>query len=260
MAKQLAYDAEARSALKRGVDNVADAVRITIGPKGRNVVLDKKFGSPTITNDGVTIAKEIELEDAFENMGAQLVKEVASKTNDVAGDGTTTSVVLAAAIIGEGLRNVTAGANPMLLKIGIQKAVDEVVKAIKEQSVQIPDREKIAQVATISSGDPKIGDMVANAMEKVGKDGVITVEESKGIEDELKLVDGMQFDKGYISPYMVTDATRMEAVLEDPFILITEKKVSAGSRPPPPLAKGRPGGQPLAYHRPERQGGAPGTH
>jgi len=172
MAKQLAYDAEARSALKRGVDKVADAVRITIGPKGRNVVLDKKFGSPTITNDGVTIAKEIELEDAFENMGAQLVKEVASKTNDVAGDGTTTSVVLAAAIIGEGLRNVTAGANPMLLKIGIQKAVDEVVKAIKEQSVQISDREKIAQVATISSGDPKIGDMVANAMEKVGKDGL----------------------------------------------------------------------------------------
>src|SRR3989454_245772 len=215
MAKQLAYDADARSALKRGVDKVADAVRITIGPKGRNVVLDKKFGSPTITNDGVTIAKEIELEDSFENMGAQLVKEVASKTNDIAGDGTTTSVVLAAAIIGEGLRNVTAGANPMLLKLGVQKAVDEVVKAIKESSVQISDREKIAQVATISSGDPKIGEMVANAMEKVGKDGVITVEESRGIEDELKLVDGMQFDKGYISPYMVTDATRMEVVLEE---------------------------------------------
>src|SRR5205809_143075 len=227
MAKQLAYDADARSALKRGVDKVADAVRITIGPKGRNVVLDKKFGSPTITNDGVTIAKEIELEDPFENMGAQLVKEVASKTNDIAGDGTTTSVVLAAAIIGDGLRNVTAGANPMQLKIGIQKAVDEVVKAIKEQSVQISEREKIAQVATISAADPLIGEMVANAMEKVGKDGVITVEESKGIEDELKLVDGMQFDKGYISPYMVTDATRMEAVLEDPYILITEKKVSA---------------------------------
>src|SRR5437868_420945 len=244
MAKQLAYDAEARSALKRGVDKVADAVRITIGPKGRNVVLDKKFGSPTITNDGVTIAKEIELEDAFEHMGAQLVKEVASKTNDVAGDGTTTSVVLAAAIIGEGLRNVTAGANPMLLKIGIQKAVDEVVKAIKEQSVQIADREKIAQVATISSGDPKIGDMVADAMEKVGKDGVITVEESRGIEDELKLVDGMQFDKGYISPYMVTDATRMEAVLEDPFILITDKKISAVADLLPVLEKVVQSGKP----------------
>jgi chaperonin GroEL len=245
MAKQLAYDAEARSSLKRGVDKVADAVRITIGPKGRNVVLDKKFGSPTITNDGVTIAKEIELEDPFENMGAQLVKEVASKTNDIAGDGTTTSVVLAAAIIGDGLRNVTAGANPMLLKLGIQKAVEEVVKAIKEQSVQISEREKIAQVATISSGDPAIGEMVANAMEKVGKDGVITVEESKGIEDELKLVDGMQFDKGYISAYMVTDATRMEAVLEDPYILITEKKISAVADLLPVLEKVVQSGRPL---------------
>ena len=259
MAKQLAYDAEARSALKRGVDKVADAVRITIGPKGRNVVLDKKFGSPTITNDGVTIAKEIELEDAFENMGAQLVKEVASKTNDVAGDGTTTSVVLAAAIIGEGLRNVTAGANPMLLKIGIQKAVDEVVKAIKEQSVQISDREKIAQVATISSGDPKIGDMVANAMEKVGKDGVITVEESRGIEDELKLVDGMQFDKGYISPYMVTDATRMEAVLEDPFILITDKKISAIADLLPVLEKVVQSGKPLLIIAEDVEGEAQAT-
>src|SRR5881398_2442259 len=259
MAKQLAYDAEARSALKRGVDKVADAVRITIGPKGRNVVLDKQFGSPTITNDGVTIAKEIELEDAFENMGAQLVKEVASKTNDVAGDGTTTSVVLAAAIIGEGLRNVTAGANPMLLKIGIQKAVDEVVKAIKEQSVQIADREKIAQVATISSGDPKIGDMVADAMEKVGKDGVITVEESRGIEDELKLVDGMQFDKGYISPYMVTDATRMEAVLEDPFILITDKKISAVADMLPVLEKVVQSGKPLLIIAEDVEGEAQAT-
>src|SRR5712671_1774577 len=259
MAKQLAYDAEARSALKRGVDKVADAVRITIGPKGRNVVLDKKFGSPTITNDGVTIAKEIELEDAFENMGAQLVKEVASKTNDIAGDGTTTSVVLAAAIIGEGLRNVTAGANPMLLKIGIQKAVDEVVKAIKEQSVQISDREKIAQVATISSGDPKIGDMVANAMEKVGKDGVITVEESRGIEDELKLVDGMQFDKGYISPYMVTDATRMEAVLEDPYILITDKKISAIADLLPVLEKVVQSGKPLLIIAEDVEGEAQAT-
>jgi len=259
MAKQLVYDADARSALKHGVDKVADAVRITIGPKGRNVVLDKKFGSPTITNDGVTIAKEIELEDPFENMGAQLVKEVASKTNDIAGDGTTTSVVLAAAIIGEGLRNVTAGANPMLLKIGIQKAVDEVVKAIKEQSVQISDREKIAQVATISSGDPKIGDMVANAMEKVGKDGVITVEESRGIEDELKLVDGMQFDKGYISPYMVTDATRMEAVLEDPYILITDKKISAIADLLPVLEKVVQSGKPLLIIAEDVEGEAQAT-
>jgi chaperonin GroEL len=259
MAKQLAYDADARSALKRGVDKVADAVRITIGPKGRNVVLDKKFGSPTITNDGVTIAKEIELEDPFENMGAQLVKEVASKTNDIAGDGTTTSVVLAAAIIGEGLRNVTAGANPMQLKLGIQKAVDEVVKAIKEQSVQISERERIAQVATISSGDPKIGEMVANAMEKVGKDGVITVEESKGIEDELKLVDGMQFDKGYISPYMVTDATRMEAVLEDPYILITEKKISAVADLLPVLEKVVQSGRPLLVIAEDVEGEAQAT-
>jgi len=259
MAKQLAYDADARSALKRGVDKVADAVRITIGPKGRNVVLDKKFGSPTITNDGVTIAKEIELEDPFENMGAQLVKEVASKTNDIAGDGTTTSVVLAAAIIGEGLRNVTAGANPIALKIGIQKAVDEVVKAIKEQSVQISEREKIAQVATISAADPSIGDMVANAMEKVGKDGVITVEESKGIEDELKLVDGMQFDKGYISPYMVTDATRMEAVLEDPYILITEKKISAVADLLPVLEKVVQSGRPLLIIAEDVEGEAQAT-
>jgi chaperonin GroEL len=245
MAKQLAYNAEARTALKRGVDKVADAVRITLGPKGRNVVLDKKFGSPTITNDGVTIAKEIELEDAFENMGAQLVKEVATKTNDIAGDGTTTSVVLAAAIMNEGLRNVAAGANPMLLRNGIQKAVEKVVEAIKEQSVQISEKEKIAQVAAISARDPSIGETVANAMEKVGKDGVITVEESKGISDELKLVDGMQFDKGYISAYMVTDATRMEAVLEDPYILITEKKISAVADLLPVLEKVVQSGRPL---------------
>jgi len=259
MAKQLAYDADARSALKRGVDKVADAVRITIGPKGRNVVLDKKFGSPTITNDGVTIAKEIELEDPFENMGAQLVKEVASKTNDIAGDGTTTSVVLAAAIIGDGLRNVTAGANPMQLKLGIQKAVDAVVKAIKEQSISISERERIAQVATISSGDARIGEMVANAMEKVGKDGVITVEESKGIEDELKLVDGMQFDKGYISPYMVTDATRMEAVLEDPYILITDKKISAVADLLPVLEKVVQSGRPLLIIAEDVEGEAQAT-
>src|SRR5947209_12499227 len=244
-AKQLVFDENARRALERGANILADAVKVTLGPKGRNVVLDKKFGSPTITNDGVTIAKEIELEDAFENMGAQLVKEVASKTNDLAGDGTTTSVVLAAAIISEGLRNVAAGANPMALKIGIQKAVDKAVEAIKEHSVQISDKEKIAQVASISSGDPAIGETVANAMEKVGKDGVITVEESKGIEDELKLVDGMQFDKGYISAYMVTDTGRMEAVLEDPYILITEKKISAVADLLPVLEKVVQSGRPL---------------
>ena len=227
MPKQLLYASDARAALKRGVDKVADSVRITIGPKGRNVVLDKKFGSPTITNDGVTIAKEIELEDPFENMGAQLVKEVASKTNDIAGDGTTTATVLAAAIINEGLKNVAAGANPMLLKQGIEKAVEAVVEEIKKQSTTISDRGKIAQVASISAADSKIGEVVADAMEKVGKDGVITVEESKGLETELELVEGMQFDKGYISAYMVTNPTRMEAVLEDPYILITDKKVSS---------------------------------
>src|SRR5947209_6597843 len=244
-AKQLVFDENARRALERGANILADAVKVTLGPKGRNVVLDKKFGSPTITNDGVTIAKEIELEDAFENMGAQLVKEVASKTNDVAGDGTTTSVVLAAAIINEGLRNVAAGANPMLLKIGIQKAVDEAVKAIKEQSVQISEREKIAQVASISAADPAIGETVADAMEKVGKDGVITVEESKGITTELELVEGMQFDKGYVSAYMVTNPTRMEAVLEDPYILITEKKISAVADLLPVLEKVVQSGRPL---------------
>jgi chaperonin GroEL len=223
MAKQLLFDVEARAHLKRGVDRVADAVKITLGPRGRNVVLDKKFGSPTITNDGVTIAKEIELEEPFENMGAQLVKEVASKTNDIAGDGTTTATVLAQALITAGLQNVAAGANPIQLKAGIEKAVEVVVAAIKEQSVSISEREKIAQVASISAADPAIGEVVADAMEKVGKDGVITVEESRGLETELELVEGMQFDKGYISPYMVTNAQRMEAVLEEPFILITDK-------------------------------------
>src|SRR3982075_2778107 len=245
MAKQLVYDADARSALKHGVDKVADAVRITIGPKGRNVVLDKKFGSPTITNDGVTIAKEIELEDPFENMGAQLVKEVASKTNDIAGDGTTTATVLAAAIINEGLRNVAAGANPMLLKQGIEKGVEAVVADIKKQSVPISDRAKIAQVASISAADANIGEVVADAMEQVGKDGVITVEESKGLETELELVEGMQFDKGYISAYMVTNAQRMEAVLEDPYILITDKKISAIADLLPILEKVVQSGKPL---------------
>ncbi len=227
MAKQLIYDVDARAALKRGVDAVANAVRITLGPKGRNVVLDKKFGSPTITNDGVTIAKEIELEEPFANMGAQLVKEVASKTNDIAGDGTTTATVLALALFEAGLRQVGTGANPILLKRGIDKGVEAVVEAIKSQSLPVTEREKIAQVASISAADPAVGETVANAMEKVGKDGVITVEESKGLETELELVEGMQFDKGYISAYMVTNAQRMEAVLEEPYILITDRKISA---------------------------------
>src|ERR1700737_1554731 len=245
MPKQLAFDAEARAALKRGVDKVADAVKITIGPKGRNVVLDKKFGSPTITNDGVTIAKEIELEEPFENMGAQLVKEVASKTNDIAGDGTTTATGLAQALITAALQNVAAGANPIQLKKGIEKAVEAVVAAIKAQSISITEREKIAQVASISAADPTIGETVADAMEKGGKDGVITVEESKGLETELELVEGMQFDKGYISPYMVTNAQRMEAVLEDPYILITDKKVSAIAALLPILEKVVQSGKPL---------------
>src|SRR5437899_4650005 len=245
MAKQLVFNADARSALKRGVDRVADAVKITIGPKGRNVVLDKKFGPPTITNDGVTIAKEIEVEEPFENMGAQLVKEVASKTNDIAGDGTTTATVLAQSLITAGLQNVAAGANPIQLKQGIEKAVEAVVEAIKEQSVSISEREKIAQVASISAADTSIGEIVADAMEKVGKDGVITVEESKGLETELELVEGMQFDKGYISPYMVTNAQRMEAVLEDPYILITDKKISAIADLLPILEKVVQVGKPL---------------
>jgi chaperonin GroEL len=245
MAKQLLFDAEARDEMRKGVDRVANAVKITIGPKGRNVVLDKKFGSPTITNDGVTIAKEIELEEPFQNMGAQLVKEVASKTSDIAGDGTTTATVLAQALINAGLQNVAAGANPIQLKKGIELAVEAVVAAIKEQSVPISEREKIAQVAAISAADPAIGEIVADAMEKVGKDGVITVEESKGLETELELVEGMQFDKGYISPYLVTNAQRMEAVLEDPYILITDKKISAIADLLPILEKVVQSGKPL---------------
>ncbi len=245
MPKQLEFDADARASLKRGVDRVADAVKITIGPKGRHVVLDKKFGSPTITNDGVTIAKEIDLEEPFENMGAQLVKEVASKTNDIAGDGTTTATVLAQALITAGLQNVAAGANPILLKRGIDKGVEAVTEAIKAQSISITDREKIAQVASISAADATIGETVADAMEKVGKDGVITVEESKGLETELELVEGMQFDKGYISPYMVTNAQRMEAVLEDPYLLITDKKISAIADLLPILEKVVQSGKPL---------------
>ncbi|HEY6485884.1 MAG TPA: chaperonin GroEL [Candidatus Cybelea sp.] len=226
-AKQLVFDESARRALERGANILADAVKVTLGPKGRNVVLDKKFGSPTITNDGVTIAKEIELPDVFENMGAQLVKEVASKTNDVAGDGTTTATVLAQAIIREGLRNVTAGSNPLLIKHGIEKGVQIAVKEMESFKKDVDSKEKIAQVASISANDPEIGEFIADAMEKVGKDGVITVEESRTIKTEVETKDGMQFDKGYISPYMVTDSERMEASLDDPFILVTERKISA---------------------------------
>ncbi|NLM20341.1 MAG: chaperonin GroEL [Peptococcaceae bacterium] len=227
MAKQMLFDQEARHALERGVNKLAEAVRVTLGPKGRNIVLEKKFGSPLITNDGVTIARDIELEDAFENMGAQLVKEVATKTNDVAGDGTTTATVLAQAIIREGLKNVAAGANPMELKRGIEKAVAAVVDEIKATAKTVDSKEKIAQVAAISAGDDEIGQLIAEAMEKVGKDGVITVEEGKGMTTELEVVEGMQFDRGYVSAYMITDTDKMEAVLNDPYILITDKKISA---------------------------------
>ena len=226
-AKQLVFDESARRALERGANILADAVKVTLGPKGRNVVLDKKFGSPTITNDGVTIAKEIELPDPFENMGAQLVKEVASKTNDIAGDGTTTATVLAQAIIREGLRNVTAGSNPLLIKRGIEKAVELAVAEMESFKKDVDTKEKIAQVASISANDQEIGDLISQAMEKVGKDGVITVEESRTLKTEVETKDGMQFDKGYISPYMVTDSERMEAVLENPYILVTERKIAA---------------------------------
>lgn len=235
--KQLIYNEEARRALERGANAVANAVKITLGPKGRNVVLDKKWGSPTITKDGVTVAKEIELEDPYENMGAQLVREVASKTNDVAGDGTTTATVLAQAIVNEGLRYVAAGGNPMLVKRGIELAVEKAVEAIKAQAIEVKGHEEVANVASIAGNDPHIGKLVAEAMDKVGKDGVITVEESKGTTDTLEVVEGMQFDKGYISPYFVTDAERMEAVLENPYILIHEKKISAAADIIPLLEK-----------------------
>lgn len=227
MAKQILFNEEARRALGKGVDALADAVKVTLGPKGRNVVLDKKFGAPTITNDGVTIARDIELEDPFENMGAQLVREVATKTNDIAGDGTTTATLLAQAMIHEGMRNVAAGANPMVLKKGIETAVKTLVEEIKSVSKSVSSKSEIAQVATISSADAEIGNYIADAMEKVGKEGVITVEESKGMETSLSVVEGMQFDRGYISPYMVTDTDKMEAVMNDPYILITDKKISS---------------------------------
>ncbi len=226
MAKQLKYGEDARRALEKGMNQLADTVKITLGPKGRNVVLDKKFGAPLITNDGVTIAKEIELEDPFENMGAQLVKEVATKTNDVAGDGTTTATLLAQAIVREGLKNVAAGANPMVLKRGIEAAVLEAVEGLKALSKPVSGKNAIAQVASISAGDETVGTLISDAMDKVGNDGVITVEESKTMKTEMKLVEGMQFDRGYASAYMVTDTDKMEAVLENPLILITEKKIS----------------------------------
>ncbi|MEH7226629.1 chaperonin GroEL [Bacillus sp. JJ1566] len=227
MAKEIKFSEDARRAMLRGVDALANAVKVTLGPKGRNVVLEKKFGSPLITNDGVTIAKEIELEDAFENMGAKLVAEVASKTNDVAGDGTTTATVLAQAMIREGLKNVTAGANPMVVRKGIEKAVAVAVEELKAISQPIEGKESIAQVAAISSDDNEVGQLIAEAMERVGNDGVITIEESKGFSTELEVVEGMQFDRGYASPYMVTDSDKMEAVLENPYVLITDKKISS---------------------------------
>ena len=227
MAKQILFNEEARRALEKGVDALANAVKVTLGPKGRNVVLDKKFGAPTITNDGVTIARDIDLEDPFENMGAQLVKEVATKTNDVAGDGTTTATLLAQAMIHEGMRNVAAGANPMIIRKGIEKAVNALVAEIKNSAKKVEDKESIAQVASISAADEETGKLIAEAMEKVGKDGVITVEESKGMGTSLSVVEGMQFDRGYISPYMVTDTDKMEAILNDPYILITDRKISA---------------------------------
>src|SRR5450432_2183923 len=225
--KELKYDSEARSALERGVDAVANAVKVTLGPRGRYVVLDKKFGAPTITNDGVTIAREIEVEDVFQNQGAQLVREVATATNDVAGDGTTTATVLAQAIVRQGLKNVAAGANPLALKKGIERAVDQVVKNIELQSKEISGKDQIARVATISAGDDEIGDVIADAIDKVGKDGVVNVEEGQTFGMDLEFTEGMQFDKGYISPYMVTDQERMEAVLEDPFVLIANSKIGS---------------------------------
>src|SRR6266516_3331100 len=243
--KELKYASEARKALELGVDAVADAVRVTLGPKGRYVVLDKKFGAPTITNDGVTIAREIEVEDVFENQGAQLVREVATSTNDVAGDGTTTATVLAQAIVREGLRNVAAGANPMALKRGIETAVDRVVDHLKEQSKEVNGREDVARVATISAREREIGDNIADAIEKVGKDGVVNVEEGQTLGLDLEFTEGMQFDKGYLSPYMVTDPERMEAVLEDPYILVANQKIRAVKDLLPVLEQVIQSGKPL---------------
>ncbi|MGC7846330.1 chaperonin GroEL [Desulforudis sp. 1088] len=244
-AKEIIYREEARTAMERGVNALADAVKVTLGPKGRNVVLEKKFGSPMIVNDGVTIAREIELADPFENMGAQLVKEVATKTNDIAGDGTTTAAVLAQAIVKAGLKNVAAGANPIIVKRGIERAVEAAVGAIKELAKPVESKEAITQVASISANDKTIGELIADAMEKVGKDGVITVEESQGIGTSLEVVEGMNFDRGYISPYMITDPDKMEATLSEPYILITDKKVSAIADILPILEKVLQAGKPL---------------
>src|ERR687892_2089343 len=245
-AKRIAFDQEARDAIRRGVSKLARAVKVTLGPSGRNVVLEKSFGSPTVTKDGVTVAKEIELEDAYENMGAQMVREVASKTSDAAGDGTTTATVLAEAIYREGLRNVTAGANPMGLKRGIEKAVDVVIEELKKLSKPVKDKKEISQVGTIAAnGDTVIGELIAEAMEKVGKDGVITVEEAKAIETSLEVVEGMQFDRGYLSPYFVTNPEKMETVLEEPYLLIHEKKISVLRDLLPLLEKIAQTGKPL---------------
>ncbi|MFM7536234.1 MAG: chaperonin GroEL [Acidimicrobiales bacterium] len=259
MAKQLKFGDDARRALEAGVNKLANSVRVTLGPKGRNVVLDKKFGAPTITNDGVSIAKEVELEDPFENMGAQLVKEVATKTNDVAGDGTTTATVLAQALVREGLRNVAAGASPMLLKKGIEAAVAAAVQSIKDQSKEISDKSEIAQVATISAADPAVGDVIAEAIDKVGKDGVVTVEESNTFGIELDFTEGMQFDKGYISPYFVTDADRQEAVLTDPLILLNQGKISSVQSLLPVLEKVMQTGRPLVIIAEDVEGEALAT-
>src|SRR6059036_1208561 len=259
-AKYLEFNTEARSRLKRGVDQLANAVKVTLGPKGRNVVIDKKFGNPTITKDGVTVAKEIELDDPIENMGAQMVKEVATKTSDIAGDGTTTATVLAQAIFREGLKSVTAGANPMSLKRGIDKAVDLVVEELKRISAPTKGRKEIAQVGTISAnGDKEIGDKIADAMDKVGKDGVITVEEAKGLETTLETVDGMQFDRGYLSPYFITDPEKMEAVLEDAYILVHDKKISSMKDLLPVLEKVAQAGKPLLVVAEDLEGEALAT-
>src|SRR5947199_128555 len=244
MAKQLIFDETARRSLKKGIDRMADAVKVTLGPKGRNVVLDKKFGSPTITNDGVTIARDIELDDPFENMGAQLLKEVATKTDDVAGDGTTTAVMLGQSMVSEGLRTVSAGANPMILKHGLEKAVEVIVEEIKKQSRKVDTREQIAAVAAISAADPEVGEIIAEVMDKVGKDGVITVEEGQSLGLEKEYTEGMQFDRGYLSAYFVTNPDRMEAVLDNPLILITDKKISSVQDMLPALEKAVQQGKP----------------
>jgi len=258
-AKQLAFDEEARKALERGVDTVANAVKVTLGPKGRNVVLERKYGSPVITKDGVTVAKEIELKDPYENMGAQLCKEVASKTNDIAGDGTTTATVLAQAIVKEGIKNVAAGANPIFLKRGMDKAVQAAVEEIKKISIPVETKESIAHVASVSANDPEIGQLIADAMEKVGKEGVITIEESKGMTTTVDVVEGMEFDRGYVSPYFVTNSDTMEAILEDPFILIYEKKISAVQDLLPLLEKVVKTGKPLLIISEDLEGEALAT-